>query len=403
MNGIFYPSTIPTTATTTTSDGKVKVDTSDTPGYLSDKIDETTLEVDTTNHKIKVKDGTFAPSEHTHDDRYCTKTEVDSKLSNKSDVGHMHSWADIDKTGSKLTDIGDVPDYNGNAGKVLTVNSTEDGLVFSDLASSGDSVIQYVEDTKPNISVNPPNLYALWLDRQNFELWRCDDNTPDKNVWVSNFGNVIAYLFVYSNDRFNDGSMIANFNFNNNFSDKCNNYNLTPLGSYEFIDGVFDKAVKITSSWVDLGANIEGDISVSLFIKGYVSAPTQASQTIAISQNGSGYHHLLLNSDDVLGFYNNGWYLSSKTLEEGKDYHIVFTKTGTNQKIYVNGELVLDSNSSFENTGIMALRYFGNYSGGSQLCHFGIDQIEIYNRVLTEDEINSIYNEALSYGNFSIL
>gem|GEM_PF-2416867 len=38
------------------------------------------------------------------------------------------AWTKIDKTGSKLTDIADVPAYAGNAGKTLAVNGTADGL-----------------------------------------------------------------------------------------------------------------------------------------------------------------------------------------------------------------------------------------------------------------------------------
>ncbi len=41
-----------------TTDEKVKADSSDpTAGYLSDKVDGTTIEEDATNHKIQVKDG----------------------------------------------------------------------------------------------------------------------------------------------------------------------------------------------------------------------------------------------------------------------------------------------------------------------------------------------------------
>lgn len=37
------------------------------------------------------KPGTFAPSAHTHDDRYYTETEMNTKLNGKADSGHTHT------------------------------------------------------------------------------------------------------------------------------------------------------------------------------------------------------------------------------------------------------------------------------------------------------------------------
>ena len=38
------------------------------------------------------KPSTFTPSSHTHDDRYYTESEINSKLSGKSDTGHTHNY-----------------------------------------------------------------------------------------------------------------------------------------------------------------------------------------------------------------------------------------------------------------------------------------------------------------------
>lgn len=40
---------------------------------------------------IKNKPTTFSPSAHTHDDRYYTESEIDTKLNKKSDTGHTHT------------------------------------------------------------------------------------------------------------------------------------------------------------------------------------------------------------------------------------------------------------------------------------------------------------------------
>lgn len=44
---------------------------------------------------ITGKPTSYPPSEHTHDDRYYTESELDTKLAGKSATGHKHLWADI--------------------------------------------------------------------------------------------------------------------------------------------------------------------------------------------------------------------------------------------------------------------------------------------------------------------
>lgn len=62
-------------------------------------------------------------------------------------AGHTHVWTDIDKTGSKLSDIDDVPDYTGNASKFLRVNATEDGVEWVSVALSDEYVKADATDT----------------------------------------------------------------------------------------------------------------------------------------------------------------------------------------------------------------------------------------------------------------
>lgn len=67
------------------------------------------------------------------------------------------------------------------------------------------------------------------------------------------------------------------------------------------------------------------------------------------------YHHLLTPAWDSwktvweIWFYNSGWYGSWYVMTPWKWYNLWFTKNWTNQKIYVNGVKVMDSNSSFSN------------------------------------------------------
>lgn len=51
---------------------------------------------------VSGKPSTFTPSSHTHDDRYYTESEVDSKLSGKANSSHTHTKSQITDFPSKL-------------------------------------------------------------------------------------------------------------------------------------------------------------------------------------------------------------------------------------------------------------------------------------------------------------
>lgn len=63
-----------------------------------------------------------ASSSHTHDDRYYTETEIDTKLSAKADSSHTHTIANVTNLQSALD--GKVPTSRTINGKALTANVT---------------------------------------------------------------------------------------------------------------------------------------------------------------------------------------------------------------------------------------------------------------------------------------
>ena len=76
--------------------------------YTKSNNTQGNIEYDLSNHthswnNITGKPSSFTPSSHTHDDRYYTESEMNSKLSGKSDTNHSHSWSSITNRPSTFT------------------------------------------------------------------------------------------------------------------------------------------------------------------------------------------------------------------------------------------------------------------------------------------------------------
>lgn len=104
------------------------------------------------------------------------------------------------------------------------------------------------------------------------------------------------------------------------------------------------------------------------------------------------YNHLFTSPNNYIGDHPNTWNLSLYRLLPGSWYQITVLKSYNHMKLYINNTLVMDVYNSFNNA-IAPLNIIGNviYTGGE--AAYGIwDNVFIYNRFLSENEVNSIYN-----------
>jgi subtilase family serine protease/streptogramin lyase len=191
-------------------------------------------------------------------------------------------------------------------------------------------------------------------------------------------------------------NLVAYYPFNGNANDESGNGNHgTVSGPVLYSDrfGKANSAYRYTAknNVIDI-SNIAGaTISVSLW---YFFEGTGGSDwNTLLCQDGGTYHHLLINpTSKEIGFYNNGWYSSGIVLQTNTWYHIVLIKQNSTSIIYLNTQRIQYSGSSFSNSSYPLSR-IGNYGGLSQGSLGVLDDIRVYNRVLTEEEITILYNE----------
>lgn len=115
------------------------------------------------------------------------------------------------------------------------------------------------------------------------------------------------------------------------------------------------------------------------------------------------YHHFLLPATTSdwktiwqAGFYNSAWYPWSKVLEVWHRYNIIIVKSWTNQKIYINGELIEDSNSSFDNNSWPVWTIANYNSWQSQWAQGRMSELIFENKLWTQEEATDYFNSSKS-------
>jgi hypothetical protein len=157
--------------------------------------------------------------------------------------------------------------------------------------------------------------------------------------------------------------------------------------------------------------NITSDISVSMWYKcGPHMGPMMSFQD-NVSANAAGYgFHCGVTSLDKISFYCHGWYALTANNQTDNNWHqVCATLFGSNLTLYLDGVV---SNTY---TGVTAplswsyLRTLGvanNPTGGLQLngqYYSGVlDDIAVWNRALTQQEISDLYNAVNCANNTSI-
>jgi hypothetical protein len=152
--------------------------------------------------------------------------------------------------------------------------------------------------------------------------------------------------------------------------------------------------------YVDCGNAASLNITSAITIEVWVKFPKliteyPSSQWPSIVEKGGSYYIWVNGGQNIeLGIYKGGavqpLYLSSSLFQKDVWYHLVFTYDGSYRKAYLNGELKA-AGSTTRNIDITANPvYIGRH--GTQYFSGLIDEVRIYNRALSPEEIRFHYS-----------
>jgi type II secretory pathway pseudopilin PulG len=181
-----------------------------------------------------------------------------------------------------------------------------------------------------------------------------------------------------------------------------NDGTLTNMASNQWTTGVLDGALEF-DGWDDY-VSCQNDKSLqltdALTIAGWVKADSWGSgyyvSIIARKGEGNPNNYQLAIADGQATLYlddgdSNG-FRGDTVLNTGQWYHVAGTWDGAQVRIYLNGILDNDPPDSYSwtlNTDTRDL-YIGGRSGGTDLLDGTLDDVRIYDRALTAEEIQSI-------------
>ncbi len=216
---------------------------------------------------------------------------------------------------------------------------------------------------------------------------------------INRFSEEVVSI-ISDTDPFEDRSLVAKYEFNNNVVDTCGNYDGTPTNI------TYDTA-KFGSHAIQLGAdgtsevltginnNLLKDGSVSVFINRDISSPNDP--IIGTITADSQY---LLHLTDTTIIINNGttseYVFTSAFNALVAGYNHVVSTFGTTPVVYINSvAFTYDSTTEVSVVVNQDPLYIGRsyYAGQSRTSVNIVDQVEIYNKALTDQEVRYLYTQ----------
>jgi len=232
-------------------------------------------------------------------------------------------------------------------------------------------------------------------------------------------------ILTLSNGTFsmNTSDLVGYWKFDNglgndtyDYSGYGNDGNIIDDEGNQWVTGRFGFALDFdgTNDYVDVGNDSSLDITDAITIEAWVKADTQSGYRRIVSKQyqtdqttGNSCYQLGIHDDNnwrwsVGGVFDVRNTSSVSQPEPGKWYHVAGTYDGTNVRIYVNGQTIYsgtDSGSIRVNSSEPVSIATSIFNGATNYRHDGvIDEVRIWNRSLSADEIKMLYGSRVTYG-----
>jgi fibronectin type 3 domain-containing protein len=264
--------------------------------------------------------------------------------------------------------------------------------------------------------------YRVYMDTASSPITKVDSTTggiADTSKTITGLINGIKYYFritavdnTGNESSFSNGvsstpiGLIAYYPFNSNVNDESGNgnngtnYGATPTidrfratgKAYDF-NGVSDSIVLPHFSFDNKSFTISVWVNKNIFWTENNDDPILVQDGHAETYDDHYLHLMLRNNKSYFGFYNNDLRSYNTAINNNHWYHIVYMydQVQGKKQIFVDGVLDCEaSSSSFQGTTgntIIGVIYSSKFFDGK------IDDISIYNLVLSTTEIQALYSE----------
>jgi hypothetical protein len=175
-----------------------------------------------------------------------------------------------------------------------------------------------------------------------------------------------------------------------------------PIDGALSFNGITDKVTVSDSDSLDFGT---GDFTVSLWVKmnGFVKKGSAWNSILSkglISSTDSAFYGFYTNSSNKVYFAvgnDDNYGRSDSVLNDGSFHHIVGLREDGTVYLYVDGVLQTVANSSTINVTNSSNLVMGADSTTTRYFGGVLDDVRIYNKALSEDEIEELYGHTVSH------
>lgn len=223
---------------------------------------------------------------------------------------------------------------------------------------------------------------------------------------ITSSGKVCESL-VSSTDPFGDSSLVFKYEFEDNVLDTTGTYNGTATSLTYGATGTFGKDAIFNGS----SSRIQtASISATTYAMSIFVTPASLGTLMSVAgdraepskgvETGVG---LYINTDSKFAFYTDpsGVISFGSVLVANTEYHVVFNVTGgAVDSVYVDGVSITPPVVTYSYT--QSIYTFGHrkYIDGNSVTRYAyfldgtLDQAELYNRILTQSEVDQLYAQS---------